>query len=226
MTNESYRAVRAYSNSDLTELLNLRTGNLTKPIDAKAARFGTTFHTMILEPTEEIDWLKHHVTEHNKLIQMVASYHKHADHPALARQFWEEEWVVETDVFRTCPETGLPLKCRIDAGSPTYLVDLKTTKATSADSFFETFKTYGYDRQAAFYLDMTGMGYGFLFVGIQKNPPFSVYQIDMSVSSDRRKMIDEARVKNSRLLADALAESKKADGWRPSSWSRKLVAIN
>ena len=70
MTDHQYRTLARYAHSDLCELANIRLGLPLKPIDPKAAQFGTTFHQMILEPEKPIDWTRHHVTEHYKLMQM------------------------------------------------------------------------------------------------------------------------------------------------------------
>lgn len=229
MTNNQYRAVPAYSNSDLSELLNLRTGKQSKPIDPKAAAFGTTFHSLILEPDVEIDWSIHHVTERYRLMQMVESY-RASDAVWLSTPIIDtfHPSQVEQSLFWIDPETGLPLKGRLDAivdgGDTDWLFDLKTTSARSADEFFESITTYGYDRQAAFYID----GYTnlnlfelvqirFVFLAVQKQRPFDVFTVDMWY---RSAMIDAARTKSRRLLQDAYSESLKPDGWRPSSWSR------
>ncbi|MBO0947476.1 PD-(D/E)XK nuclease-like domain-containing protein [Fibrella forsythiae] len=236
MTNEAYRAVMAYANSDLGELARLRMptlGPAHKPeksnaINPKAAAFGTTFHTMILEPHLPIDWSQHHVTERDKLNQMQAAFLKSvadSDTYDLSSGFTS----VEKSLFWECPNTGLALKCRIDAPhycfKGTYLIDLKSTSCWTAQQFFETIMQYRYDCQAAYYLDgyaacNEGEEVNFLFIGVQKNKPFNVYYVDMSQSEERRCMIEYGRMKNRRLLRDAYDESLKADGWRPSSWSR------
>lgn len=237
MTDHDYRTHRAYSNSDLSELFNFRMGNQSKPIDPKAAQFGTTFHQMILEPHKPVDWTRHHVTERVKLEAMEKAYREAmselADLPFLA-YFLPVE--VERAVMWTCPDTGLPCKGRLDAVVESshvadVIVDLKSTSARSASEFFDCFTRYGYDRQAAFYSDgwarcretmyLTLPAPRFLFVGVQKCKPYNIYTVDMGQSEERRRMLDNARLKNARLLRDAYAESLKADGWRPGSWSRK-----
>ncbi|GAB3783370.1 hypothetical protein GCM10028818_41250 [Spirosoma horti] len=221
MTDHQYRTYPAYSNSDLSELFAMRTGGQIKPIDPKAALFGTVFHSLILEPNTSNLWDKLHVKDQAHLLKMKASIKKTAPN-------WVEHWQTpgyhEIEKYWTCPRTGLSLKAKIDAqwqNPASTLFDLKTTSARSANEFFDCFVKYGYDRQAAFYLDAVGLEYAFIFVGIQKKSPYEVYIINMGVSDDRRAMIDLARRKNARLLGDAFKESQKPDGWRPSSWSRK-----
>lgn len=220
----NYRQIRAYANSDLSELFNLRMGKPLRPIDPKAARFGTTFHQMVLEPHKPVDWSIHHVTERVKLQDMTEAFN----------EFWQEHYsrwdlTLNAEVIQqwTCPQTGLPLKAKLDSviiGDFTrYVVDLKTTSCRSSAEFFDCFIGYGYDRQAAFYLDAIDGYDEFLFVGVQKCKPYSIYSVDMSASIARALMLERAREKNNRLLRDAHAESLKPDGWRPSSWSRTEI---
>ena len=218
MNDHEYRTLPAYANSDLSELFNLRTGNLNKPIDPKAARFGTTFHSMILEPQKPIDWSIHHVTEHDAINKMRDSFNVFwADcFPA-----WDIRANVEVVRQWVCPVTGLPLKAKLDSlivrnTQPSYAIDLKTTSCGSPDEFMESIHKYGYDRQAAFYLDAIGSTSKqppFLFVAVQKRIPYTVFAVDMFRRSD---MIDNARLKNARLLRDALAESQKVGKWLAS----------
>ncbi|WP_170061155.1 PD-(D/E)XK nuclease-like domain-containing protein [Spirosoma aerolatum] len=215
------------AHSDLCELFNLRMGKPARSIDEKAARFGTTFHSMILEPEKPIDWTQHHVTERAKLLEMEKSFRDLSKTSILARDMiamGQREKVVQW----MDTSTGLPLKAKLDAHYATPLerfgkqvvIDLKTTSCESSYHFFNRMIEYGYDRQAAFYLDAVGSDYNFYFVAIQKRKPFDVFEINMAFSVDRRAIIDQARAKNARLLRDAYQELQKPDGWRPSSWSR------
>lgn len=226
MTTETlnYRQIQAYANSDLSELLNLRMGKPLRPIDPKAARFGTTFHAMVLEPTQLNQyWDTHTPKEKDTLIEMYKALSQEALNWI---RVWRREGNHEIERFWSCPTTGLPLKAKIDAAWPDSpgLFDLKTTSAKSANEFYDTFVEYGYDRQAAFYLDAFGVKYRFCFVGVQKQKPHEVFIINMAISEDRKAMIDQARIKNARLIRDAYNEFMKPDGWRPSSWSRKDIS--
>lgn len=223
MDDITYRRLNAYANSDLSELFNLRTGNIQKPIDPKAAQFGTTFHTMILEHEKEIDWTKHHITEQHKLMQMRESFFENVSQDSFDLIASGGHEVVKQ---WNCPITGLRLKAKLDNYGyvphiGTYVIDLKTTSARSSSEFFDCFIKYGYDRQAAYYLDAVGLyPDNFIFIGIQKAKPFNVYEINMNISHDRQQMIKNGRFKNERLLRDAYNESIKPNGWKPSSWSR------
>lgn len=223
MNELDYRSANSYANSDLSELLRIRRGEPTHlNVKPETLQFGTTFHSMALEPDLSIDWSRHHVTERYTMMQMAESYR--AQMPGYVFS------AVEQAVFWTDPVTGLPCKGRIDAvtqrhDGQTMLIDLKTTMCKSPNEFYDTFVKYGYDRQAAYYVDGYATAYSvppprFVFVGVQKAKPFGVYIIDMMQSEGRRQVVENGRVKNRRLLADA-----KATGWVPSSWSRQPEMI-
>lgn len=235
MTDHEYRTLNAYANSDLIELGNIKLNIQDNAINPIAARFGTSFHTLLLETQKPIDWSFHTPIEHAKILAMRDSFN------SVWNQFYREYPIAaqQTEVVKTWtdPETGLPCKAKIDlkadnpgpGRTPTlfdptitpFLVDLKTTSAKDANEFYDLFVKYGYDRQAAYYLDAYGLGYGFTFVGIKKAKPHDVFIIDMSVSTERRAMIDYGRKKNAFWLRKAAIEAQNPNGWRPSAWSRK-----
>ncbi|OJW78417.1 PD-(D/E)XK nuclease-like domain-containing protein [Spirosoma sp. 48-14] len=235
MTDEAYRQLPRYSNSDLLELsrVMLPTFEKNKPIDPKTALFGTFFHAMILEPEKELDWSLIHVKERYKLMQMVENFVKSVDEFTLDCIKQGKSEVVK---LWDCPITGLPLKAKLDnvfAGTNLpiqgpLIIDLKTTSYRNPQDFYDSIIKYGYDRQAAFYLDSLGIerNYNFRFVCVQKNSPFTVFEINLALSADRKKIVDEGRKKNAFWLRKAAEEAKKPNGWKPSSWSRKpeLVA--
>lgn len=81
-------------------------------------------------------------------------------------------------------DTGLQLKARPDWMSGNAIVDLKTCQDASPDGFARTVAQFGYDIQAAFYLDVANvLGLSkehFLFVCCEKEPPYcvAVYELD------------------------------------------------
>lgn len=100
----------------------------------------------------------------------------------------------EQSLFATDEDTGCKLKCRCDWLSGNAIVDLKTCEDASLDGFAKSVANYGYDVQAAFYLDICarlnlGKEY-FLFVAAEKQAPYAVavYQLDEeSIEIGRRK---------------------------------------
>lgn len=97
----------------------------------------------------------------------------------------------ETAIFWTADGfDDVPLKSKIDAmsvvdGKCDLVIDLKTTKDASPEAFAKSCETYGYHRQAAFYLDAVSALYGkmpdgFVFVVVENEYPFTpaVYTFD------------------------------------------------
>lgn len=88
----------------------------------------------------------------------------------------------EVPMFWTDEMTGEACKCRHDAvsviGGNDIIVDLKTTADASTEAFMRSAINYGYDFQAAMYSDgyekNTGKKPLFVFIAIEKDPPYSV----------------------------------------------------
>jgi len=92
--------------------------------------------------------------------------------------------------------TGQKTKCKLDIRNyGNYIADLKSTKdPVTPSNIQKIIKKYGYDRQAAFYLDVTGED-SFFFVFIEKTYPFTCGVVEMYQES-----IKEGREKNDRLI--------------------------
>jgi exodeoxyribonuclease VIII len=100
----------------------------------------------------------------------------------------------EVSVFANHAETGLLRKGRIDAiatseQGETWIADIKTTDDASEAGFCWSIANYGYDQQAAFYLDLIGASH-FLFIAVEKTAPYAVavYELDAeSIAKGREK---------------------------------------
>jgi hypothetical protein len=119
------------------------------------------------------------------------------DHRAEESVFWEED--------------GQMLKCRPDAWKPGLLVDLKTTVNADPREFGRTAYKLGYQQSADHYTEgvriATGETLPFLFVLVEKSPPYlvSVVQLDDDALAAGRALNDRAK----RIYAECLA----ADTW-------------
>ena len=88
----------------------------------------------------------------------------------------------ETPFFWTDDMTGEECKCRTDVltevGDNLIIVDLKTADSAETEAFIRAAIKYGYDFQAAMYSDgvksNTGRDPLFVFVVIEKKPPYSI----------------------------------------------------
>ena len=88
----------------------------------------------------------------------------------------------EKEFFWTDEMTGGECKCRVDClpevkGTP-IIVDLKSAGKADTESFMKDAVKYGYDFQAAMYTEgakqNTGLDYIFVFIVIEKEPPYAV----------------------------------------------------
>ena len=85
---------------------------------------------------------------------------------------------------------GIPCKARIDKVCPgRALVDLKTCRDAGADEFGRAIESYGYHRQAAWYLDgwreLTGESLAYFIIAAQTEPPYpvAVYMLTAIISN-------------------------------------------
>lgn len=72
---------------------------------------------------------------------------------------------------------GVRRKCRIDYLTPELVIDLKTTTDASPDGFAKAVGNYGYDLQAAYYLDilrLLGEPRTFVNIAVESSPPHAV----------------------------------------------------
>ncbi|WP_051718841.1 PD-(D/E)XK nuclease-like domain-containing protein [Hymenobacter sp. IS2118] len=192
---DTYRALPAIANSDLSRLRDALDGRPPRPqtnSNEGALNFGTAFHTALLEPADYVPglpglndtlvwWLVEGVKLDARLAELLA----------LGQP--------ETSVVFTEPDTDTLCKLRADLivdhpDQPFTIIDFKTTMARDADHFLWQCSAYDYDRQAAFYTDAL-RAERFLLVGVQKVEPFGVFTIEVS-----EQMLTEGRQKYQRLL--------------------------
>ena len=192
---DTYRALPAVANSDLSRLRDALDGRPPRPqtsSNAGALSFGTAFHTALLEPADYVpgqpglnDTLVWWLVEGVKLNTQLATL--------------LERGTAEVSVIFTEPDTDTLCKLRADLvvdhpDEQLTLIDFKTTMARDADHFLWQCSAYDYDRQAAFYTDALHAE-RFLLVGVQKVEPFGVFTIEVSEA-----MLAEGRQKYQRLL--------------------------
>ena len=192
---DTYRALPAVANSDLSRLRDALDGRPPRPhtsANEGALSFGTAFHTALLEPADYVpgqpglnDTLVWWLVEGVKLNSQLAAL--------------LECGTAEVSVVFTEPDTDTLCKLRADLvvdhpDEPLTLIDFKTTMARDADHFLWQCSAYDYDRQAAFYTDAL-RAERFLLVGVQKVEPFGVFIIEVSEA-----MLAEGRQKYQRLL--------------------------
>jgi len=88
---------------------------------------------------------------------------------------WNEEYQTEKTLTWTDSETGVNCKGRLDVIMPDVIIDYKTTSDASTDAFMREALRYGYDLQAAMYMEAArANGYNpkaFIFIAQEKDAP-------------------------------------------------------
>ena len=111
----------------------------------------------------------------------------------------------ESAHFWTDPETGEKCKCKTDCETDIngvhYIVDLKTCGNAETDEFVRDAIKYGYFMQAAMYSDgvkcQTGKDSVFVFVAVEKDPPYAVNVLQCGENEIRLGMNGD---KNGRVM--------------------------
>ena len=136
-----------------------------------------------------------------------------------------------------CPDTMLPLKCEMDILDVTLGVvsDVKTTADTDADAFARSVISWGYDIQAAHYLEAAALAYPerpFMFgwIVIRNKPPYDVevYEACDELLEHGRKRLMVAR-ENYRRCVDSGIWRSQTHGLSVSldlpAWARGRISI-
>ncbi len=185
--------------------------------ETKALSFGKAFHTMILEP-EKVDntiavfegktrrgkaWDEFSMEHSNKLIISSSEWNTLTEmYDVISNNKSATEFLSQSkkECINIWKDNLTNLKCKgkadcvINTGEGKILADVKTTTDASLEAFRRSSWKYGYDRQAAWYLD----GFDateFWFIVIEKTAPYR-----MGVFKAGDEFIIEGRNKNRRLL--------------------------
>jgi PDDEXK-like domain of unknown function (DUF3799) len=207
ITECGYRSERRYSNSDLSEFKRLLKGD-HRPLPKKAFHFGRVVHGMLLEPdslTPE-DWTKLTDEEQETSRRMYEAAQNNAFISEVIKIGAKEQ----SYYFEAA---GLPCKAKLDiVVNDELIVDIKTTSSQNYIEFLDAISKFDYHRQAAFYLDATQKAKDFVFIGLQKHPPFEVFYVEISkwTGSDS---IPYGRKEYLRLLNQI-----KCTNFNPSTW--------
>jgi len=112
----------------------------------------------------------------------------------------------EVSLFGQDDDTGVDMKARLDYLTDDLILDVKTTDDASPKGFERTVALYGYDIQAAHYLEMSQRK-RFLFIAIEKVAPYAVgvYELD-------DELLEFARIER-RARINLYASCKEMDSW-------------
>jgi hypothetical protein len=178
-----------------------------------AMTLGTAVHTAVLEPETlaeryivrpEVDrrtkegreafsaWLDAHAEQISRGVSEIAQADLDtalacaeavAKHPVASELL--KGAAIERSVFWTDEETGIECRCRPDAMTSEYIVDLKTTMDASIGAFTRSIAQRRYHVQEAFYLRGTKMK-RFYFIAVETAPPHNVAVYELCMESSQR----------------------------------------
>jgi hypothetical protein len=204
MTNAEYHSQSSISKSGLDLIAKApavfkhRRANPMLPTDAM--RMGTLVHTAILEPhlladlmvapkidrrsaAGKAEWEAFKIASEGKelvnadeleLLERITAAVRENDAAAKSLDMLSE---VETSIFWIDPETGIECRCRPDGILRNgVILDVKTTRGATPDSFAKSIAQYRYHVQAAFYGDGYEAAYGapptgFMFLAVETEAP-------------------------------------------------------
>ena len=174
------------------------------PAPTPSLLFGQVFHKMLLEPgtfddefvvapeanrrtKEGKQMLEAFVADHENQTIITAEMYEQAKEmcDAVKREPLAVKLLngaAEAPFFWKDEMTGEDCKCRVDVLNTEYsqpiIVDVKSTADASTESFIRSAINYGYDFQAAMYSEGVEKNIGkqplFVFIAVEKDPPFSV----------------------------------------------------
>ena len=147
-------------------------------------------------------------SEYEPVLRMRESIERHE---AARRLLFDAAGQIEYSIRFECPITGIQRRARLDKLLGNVIVDLKSCRDASPKAFSRHAFEYAYHRQCAFYQDaieaLTGERHPFVFVAIEKTPPFSceVYEL-------KEDFVALGRLDNERLLR-RFAQCRESGVW-------------
>ena len=192
MQNDPYFKIPAISNSRLSALSRQLSGEPDFFCKQETLDFGNQLHESLFEP-EYYSLQNYSGSNIHKIKEMHNSMNKNAAYSLLRYDAFAK---LEQVHLWNEKRYGLQCKGKIDLWVRKIIGDAKSTLCTSLEDFKASIFEYGYDRQAAFYLDGTGAE-KFIFFGICKKPPFKTFTVIFNINDD---VIIEARKKYENLI--------------------------
>jgi hypothetical protein len=246
ITAKEYHTIEAVSNSYLSRLKRL------PQEDTAAFLFGRAFHCLLLEGPETFNTLfavipeeinkrtkegkatleafekenaEKDLIEKEDYEQMIEMVNAVIRHPFAAKVL--KEGRSEQSVFWADKETGLYCKCRPDRipeGEHGVILDVKTSRDATQAAFTKSIASFGYHRQASFYIDgfnavSNAKVDAFIFIAVEKEPPYVVGCYTLSDID-----LDVGRVRY-RELMEKEKECQDKGEW-PNYESEGLIEVN
>lgn len=242
MTDQEYRRAEGVSRSELWQMhsspAKFRWKQENPEDPSPVLMFGRMAHKMLLEPETfhdefviapeinrrtkdgKAEWEAFCAENVGKTVVDADSYNTAKDMIAVCRDTLYVDYYLdgehELPLFWTDDVTGEICKVRLDCLSNgdygVTIVDYKTTQSADTDSFIRSAVNYGYDFQAAMYMEGVRNALGeddieFIFIAQEKDPPYAVniLRADPLVIKRGREMF--------RDLIERYHECKITDNW-------------
>lgn len=134
-----------------------------------------------------------------------------SENPAVIELLESADTQFEVPTFATCSATGLGVKAMPDVQAASFLIDWKTTRQYTREGFLKDAFNFGYQYQAAWYLDVTGRD-RFYIVSVRNKPPYEsmVYLVP-------ENEIEQARSTN-RNTMEAIKLCFDFEDWHTQGW--------
>ena len=187
---DDYVKIKAYSNSKLNRIAKKLMGFHPQKLPFKAFALGHVIHQQLLEP-HLCDLEQYNLTP--ALLRDVKGMIKSLKRNPLMR-YALKHGQKEKVVIWIDEKTGAMCKGKLDLFLPRKIVDIKTTgvwQVESEEAFLKSVFKYGYDRQAAMYMDGSDKPQ-FQFIAVKKTKPYTVFTItfhrqDPEIKAARKK---------------------------------------
>lgn len=197
LSNDEYHADPAIGSTGIKQLIERpfrywywSSLNPSRPENnsTKAKKFGTAYHTLMLEPHLFNYKIKFGINEsmiagtlgegeYNQLLEMQKRLYAKPRRAALL-----SEGISEVSFFWRDKRTGIMCKCRYDKFAPNWIVDLKTTQSVSTNSLRYDIPKWGYDVSGAMYSIGARELKGMIRDGYKMPPEFSQDFVDQFTS--------------------------------------------
>jgi hypothetical protein len=196
---DPYYTVNKLSNSRLSVVSALISGNSIQKAKKETLEFGRQLHQAVLQPELYALNLKLYPAAYEPFRYKVKAL---ADacrkNKYLMYMLIQPECLKEHDHFFVHDRTGIECKMKMDLGLHNVIGDLKTTDTTTQEDFIAAAIAYDYHRQGAFYIDGTGAD-KFILFGISKKYPHRTFT--WPVPDD---LIEQGRERYENLMDDYL----------------------
>lgn len=187
ISDDEYFALQACSNSALKEAYKIFGTGAVPSYNQNSFRLGSAVDALLTAP-EGFSTADLSDDDAAHIMPMRTQLWKNTIYQALFRNAETQAVFVETDFALTIDGQTItvPAKCKFDVWNPKlgFGGDIKTTDAKNQAQFEAAASFFGYDLQAAWYMDVTKSN-RFVIMGVSKHHPHPVFIISIKRDSEQ-----------------------------------------